>query len=250
MRATVRLAWRALYPSLLYAVLLSITMELGEWRLKPSGTNYGLALTGAAAFAVIVMEYPVYKREQARLKSDRTIRKKSDWLRLCFAGFGMCLVFNIAIIWTGINSQAYKEAEKILFSPDMWLQFLLIGLFIPFAEELIFRGLCFGRLREALSFWPAAALSALLFAYFHDNIVQGIFALFGGFLLAWEYEKHHSLKASWCVHASNNILSLFMNFGNAGQYLDNRVTWQVAGCLTGILLVLMELLRLCQREGR
>ena len=59
----------------------------------------------------------------------------------------------------------------------------------PIAEELVFRGMIFGKLRRAFSFWPAAIISGIMFGVFHMNIMQGVYASVLGVLLAYVYEK-------------------------------------------------------------
>ncbi|MCA5010756.1 CPBP family intramembrane metalloprotease, partial [Clostridioides difficile] len=64
-------------------------------------------------------------------------------------------------------SVSYKEAENNLYSASFPLQLLASGFMIPFAEEIIFRGLGFAALKEKLPFWLSAALSAALFGLYH-----------------------------------------------------------------------------------
>jgi membrane protease YdiL (CAAX protease family) len=87
---------------------------------------------------------------------------------------------------------------------------LVVGLFIPFAEELLFRGLLYGWLRRRLGVPAAALLSALLFSGLH-RIVWLIPALAViGVILALVYEKSGSLWPAVIVHALFNSVGVVL----------------------------------------
>jgi membrane protease YdiL (CAAX protease family) len=80
----------------------------------------------------------------------------------------------------------------------------VVGLLIPFAEELLFRGVLYGWLRGHLGVPAAAVASALLFSGLH-GIVWLIPALAViGVILALVYEKSGSLWPAVVVHALFN----------------------------------------------
>jgi len=86
----------------------------------------------------------------------------------------------------------------------------VVGLFIPFAEELLFRGVLYGWLRQRLGVPAAAVLSALLFSGVH-RIVWLIPALAVlGVLLALVYEKSGSLWPAVAVHALFNSVGVVL----------------------------------------
>jgi membrane protease YdiL (CAAX protease family) len=83
-----------------------------------------------------------------------------------------------------------------------WM-FLLAVVAAPLCEEFIFRGLLFGGLRRSMSFLPAAALSAALFAIVHPAVsIVPVFAL--GMCTAYAYERGKGLLAPMLVHAIYN----------------------------------------------
>ena len=51
-------------------------------------------------------------------------------------------------------------------------------------------------------------LSALFFGTVHGNLLQGLYAFIIGLLLAYVYERFHSILAPIAVHAGANILSV------------------------------------------
>lgn len=96
----------------------------------------------------------------------------SATLELMWMGLGnmaLSVLGNYMVEALGLTemSVSYKEAESYLYSPPFPVQVLASGLVIPFAEEVIFRGLGFASLREKLPFWLSAVLSAALFGLYH-----------------------------------------------------------------------------------
>ena len=75
----------------------------------------------------------------------------------------------------------------------------------PLAEEWIFRGMTYRRIRAYLGVWPAAILSALLFGAYHANMIQFLYAFPLGILFAWYYEKSSTLLVPVLVHISLNF---------------------------------------------
>ncbi len=78
-------------------------------------------------------------------------------------------------------------------------------------EELFFRVVLFGLLRQRLRFAYAAVLSSALFAVAHElGAWLPVFAL--GFGLAYLYEKRHSLWTNALAHGTLNAISFLLLF--------------------------------------
>ncbi len=76
----------------------------------------------------------------------------------------------------------------------------------PLAEEWMFRGMTYRRIRALCGVWPAILLSALLFGAFHANMIQFLYAFPLGILFAWYYEKSGTLLVPILAH-------MLVNFG-------------------------------------
>jgi membrane protease YdiL (CAAX protease family) len=91
--------------------------------------------------------------------------------------------------------------------------YIAIGIFAPLAEEMVFRG---GVLRVLLQLfhqkwhWGAIALSALVFAFMHGNVAQGLHAFAIGLLLGWMYYRTDSIIPGVILHWVNNTVAYFM----------------------------------------
>ena len=97
---------------------------------------------------------------------------------------------------------------------------LIVIFLAPFVEEVLFRGLVFGCLREK-SAVVGYAVSALLFAFLHvwtfalSSWDASYFALMlqylaPGLVFAWAYDRSGTLWTSILLHAIVNALALFV----------------------------------------
>ena len=80
----------------------------------------------------------------------------------------------------GRFSNAAQEAYQA--SPAIWL-ILGPGLLAPLYEELLYRGLLYGRLKREMTGAAAALASSLAFAAGHGNVIQFLYAFPMGILL-------------------------------------------------------------------
>ena len=92
------------------------------------------------------------------------------------------------------------------------LNFLVIGLWGPFTEEVFFRGFV---LQALLARWPtawAAAASAALFAITHVDPAVLLPIFVTGLLLAWLFIRTRSIWPPVVAHAAQNVLALTVAF--------------------------------------
>lgn len=122
----------------------------------------------------------------------------------------------VAIVVTGIFSPHQEDVAKNLGAGDHSpLSITIIAgiLVVPvaaFCEEMFFRGMLFGGLRQSMPLWPAALISGLIFGLLHltagDLGVALQLTLFG-VILAWAYERSGTLWAPMTLHLINNALA-------------------------------------------
>lgn len=110
---------------------------------------------------------------------------------------------NLASHWT-----EWFDADLVWGAPPtLTVSLMEYVLFAPVFEELAFRGLLFSILRRRFHWWPAALLSAALFALAHGYGLIGFLSVFwSGVIWAWAYERTGSLWPGMIGHAINNLL--------------------------------------------
>jgi membrane protease YdiL (CAAX protease family) len=128
-------------------------------------------------------------------------------LKWMAAAVGAYLLF--AILYTAIIGEPEQEDIADSFGP-IPVQILLIVLAASISEEICFRGMLFGGLRERMPRWGAALLSAAIFGALHA--ITGISAvpplIAFGFILCLLYEKTGSIVPGILLHMLNNSAAL------------------------------------------
>ncbi|PYE55709.1 CPBP family intramembrane glutamic endopeptidase [Deinococcus yavapaiensis] len=102
--------------------------------------------------------------------------------------------------------------------PDLWLLLFAGGLFIPFVEELVFRGFGLAGYEKYRGVLSGALLTSLLFALVHGVPAQAIAVFPLGLVIARAVQFTRSFWTGVIIHALNNSLSL----GAAALLLGNE----------------------------
>ena len=186
------------------------TQEEVEGALESPGVVLaGVASAGGAALAGAALAAAIGRRGFRALGVRRV---SGRWLLVGLGlGLGAMLVNRVVVllyVWaTGdaSNPQAgfAETADGTLL--QFALMVLLGGLLVPFAEELLFRGVLYGWLRR----WgvvAATAVSAVVFGLFHLAPVLLVPTVLIGVVNALLYERSGSIWPAVVAHAANNIV--------------------------------------------
>lgn len=90
--------------------------------------------------------------------------------------------------------------------------FLALVVMAPLAEELLFRGYLFGRLRSYISFIPATIITSALFGLVHGQWNVGIDVFILSIALCYLREKTQSLWPAIFLHATKNGIAFMLLF--------------------------------------
>ena len=180
-------------------------------------TKYAALITIITLVITIPIEFLYYRRDYVLHTSY--IFKKPQYLIAAII-VGLLASHGLSILISLINSGGalgtYTEVEQVIYSSDMPLVILRAVILAPLCEELIFRGLTFKRIREDANFWVSAVISSAIFALYHMNVPQGIFAFLYGMLLCLLYDMFGNLWVPIIVHAAGNLLSIVLTYTHAG----------------------------------
>jgi membrane protease YdiL (CAAX protease family) len=113
----------------------------------------------------------------------------------------------------GKSIPVHQLLEALKDNPPPWLRITVVicaGLIAPISEEMFFRGLLQTAFRYLFNrSWPAIVLAALFFAFVHPLYTwPQIFVL--AVCLGYVYERTGNLWASISMHASFNLLSIYV----------------------------------------
>ena len=103
--------------------------------------------------------------------------------------------------------------------------YLVVGMLVPVAEELVFRGAVLRVLLNVFarrSHWIAIAISAVVFGIIHMNLAQGLHATLIGLLLGWMYYRTRSVFPGIVLHWINNTVAYVM-FNIQPQLADGQL---------------------------
>ena len=212
--------WRVLSP--IGAVVLAfILLAIGAAALAPTPLSEdGVAAVLAFATSAVLLAFgvllwaalPPHERRLA------VALKHSAWGAV---GLGVTIGIGLvigagAIILLGsaidpVVERRIDEVEEIGTAPwQIALTVAAVVVLAPLGEELLFRGLLLRALVRRLRFWPAAVISALLFASAHaDSYLlwpRALALALTGVVLAWLY-RWRGYWASVTAHATVNVVA-------------------------------------------
>lgn len=178
--------------------------------------SMAIAITGLCDFIMLVgFGLWYYFRENKyvfRPNYRKAFTASNVLATLGIAFFGQFAVNLILMLFQMVFPSALRQYEELSKSFDLDTITPVVMVFIvcllgPLAEEMLFRGMIYAKLRRAFSVWPAAIISGVLFGLFHANWVQGVYAAVFGVVLAYIYEKTQTIWGSCLLHVIFNSLS-------------------------------------------
>ena len=140
------------------------------------------------------------------------------------------------------------------------VSYAVLGVLVPLAEELVFRGAILRILLGLFSrswHWVAIIFSALIFGAIHLNLAQGLHAFVIGLLLGWMYYRTSSVVPGILLHWIHNTVAYLMfhlmpQFGD-GKLIDffhgdESLMYKGLGC--SLLIILPSLFQIARRMKR
>lgn len=148
------------------------------------------------------------------------------------AAFGLNLLFGLLGITE--SSEGYARAANAQYGVAFFVGLFLYGIVSPFAEEAVFRGVMYNRMKRCFGCLPAIILSALLFGCYHGNMVQAIYGTLLGVLIAYIYEKQESFAAPVLFHAVANVSIYAMTYHNSLAHIRTGVSVVMIAVFIGV----------------
>lgn len=145
--------------------------------------------------------------------SGRTICRRTILNYAVLSVFAVCLAMgtNILLLLTGFteSSQTYSEVAARQYGVAFLTGLLIYGLLTPLAEEIVFRGLIYNRMKRYFPIGMSVIVCGVLFGAYHGNLVQAVYGIIMGIAMTYCYEKYGSFAAPVLFHSLAN-LSVFI----------------------------------------
>ncbi len=143
-------------------------------------------------------------------------KQVTSWCFLAVLAFCASLGLNLFFYLTGLvdASAAFDQVAEIQYGVAFGAGILLYGVVSPLAEEAMFRGILYNRMKRCFNYPIAVIVSSLLFGCYHGNLVQALYGTALGLLLAYVYEMYGSFAAPVLFHGVANISVYSMSHYN------------------------------------
>lgn len=240
--------WQIAYPVLMYYTAITIGSFIAQMIFGTGNETYMLCkiIGSIVAIPVVFADYKQDLMLAGRYK-QKEVFTKEKWIDI---GFVIVITLFLSVALNNILSmsplvdisQEYQNANAAFYGSTIGLELLGSALITPFLEELLHRGVVYGRLRRMMGFVPSLLISALIFAGLHFNIVQFIYAFLLGIVFAIYMEKSDRLYPAVIAHVvANGLAVIRTETGFLNGSVDGSVSaWLISiGCLLvglGILL--------------
>ncbi len=157
--------------------------------------------------------------------------KQNVWanLKIALTGLGLMflgnLVFNLLMLKLKgtLTPPANETNISMIFQIDPLLMSILIALFAPILEELVFRNSLFRGTLDRAGFWPAILISSLVFGLMHvlpavlagdwSDLINIVIYMHMGVQMAWAYYRSGTIITPIIIHFLNNGFSLLVLMG-------------------------------------
>lgn len=263
-----------LYPTIMYIVIQVIVMSIVRAIIGTEVSSYMLCQIIMTIIMLPIMYFGFYTRAgfivSARnnvAKNNRDKKSKAITINSLISNikvtikncYKKVLIISVTMLLLsfGLNniilmsplaevSAGYSEANANFYGSLIVLEIVGSVILTPILEELVFRGIVFGRLRYVTGIIPSVIFSSLAFAMIHFNLVQFIYALIIGFALAIFMEWTDGLYGALCGHMVANFLAVirtefnllsFTIDGSIAAWIISVIAFFIGVVLTALICV-------------
>lgn len=199
-------------PAFMYTILINVVHTL----LQEAGVSDSGMILQALSAAVSLLFFVWYA-----FRCGRFLRVKGGKKSVCRYPASFCYVSAVVLCGVannyiymilqsaiGLSDRGYERVAQNFYQQELLIEILALCVFGPLAEEIVYRGFVYQRLREKHSETMAAVCSALLFGVMHFNLVQCAYAFVLGILLAHIMNRTGSIITAAAAHMAANLVSV------------------------------------------
>jgi membrane protease YdiL (CAAX protease family) len=175
---------------------------------------------------LLVIGLPWWLRKHATTKQDIGLARLPTWMDIGLAPAGFIvyfltaavLVFVATKIIPGFDSTQVQETGFVQGQLSHYYEYLLafvtLIVIAPLAEEVLFRGYLYGKLRKVVPVWVAMLITSVLFGAIHGqwNVAVDVFGL--SMVACILREVSGSIWAGLLLHMLKNSVAFYVLFIN------------------------------------
>jgi hypothetical protein len=211
-------------------------------------SEYGVPSLLVSGVLFIFILWLRHRKASINLWTVIGITKEVNAKTLCFAALAG-LAFHIAcqgFFQAMPIPQSWHEANDAatqMFAEISFLTIITVGLFVPFVEEVAFRGFTQRILHHAFTPWQSVIIQGAVFAMFHSNMLQASYTFITGIFIGFIYMKSRNLWAAAAFHATFNSANYLMALliGENGISNSAVIALMTAGGATLALLLVRNI---------
>ena len=222
-------AWVGISFFAAQAIVVGVIWVLGVFKISLSGINEALLNT---IFATVIYMIAILfvigapwliKKKKTSLK-DLGLDNLPSWMDILLApaGFVVYIVLSSLLImlasslFSGFDANQIQEVgfNNLSSQFEYILAFVVLVVAIPVAEEVLFRGFLFGKLKRLVPVWVAVIVTSVLFGVLHGSWNVAIDTIALSVVLCVLRQITGSLWPSILLHMIKNGVAFYFLFIN------------------------------------
>lgn len=212
--------------SFLTSILFSLMDSFG---IQTNAINSNVLNTVTAAILytialIIVIGLPWLARKRKTTLEDVGLNKLMSWLDIFITPLGLIVYLICSALlaylasrylpWFNVDQVQDTGFDKLSQQYEYYLAFITLVLVAPFAEETLFRGYLYGKLKKSVPIWLAILVTSLIFGLFHGAWNVGLDTLALSIVLCLLREITGGIWASILLHMTKNGIAFYVLFIN------------------------------------
>lgn len=212
-------------------LLVLVAFGLGKLGIDFSGIDGAVGDSIIALFAylltlALIIGLPWFAMHRRTSLKDLGLTRLPSWLDILVGPLGIVpyvilsglLLIIAANVIPGFDGtqQQVVGFTSVVKSYEYILAFITLVCLAPLAEEMVFRGYLYGKLRQHLGMWASVLMTSVVFAALHGqwNVGIDVFAL--SIVLSLLRETTGSIWAGVLLHMTKNAIAFYFLFINTG----------------------------------
>jgi hypothetical protein len=200
----------ALLPLLIHGLLSNIIAILFGSMLDAA------TLTTLTAVVLLPVFLVLYRKDRKEERVEDLPGRKEIQVPWVVYPLMVCLGVSLNLLLTkgmeaaGVTEQFSNATQESLLGSQALVQIFGLGILVPVMEEYLFRGLLYRRLKGCLPVGAAILLGSAIFALYHGNMVQILFAFPMGLVILLCYEKWQKMAVPILFHMAVNMSTVLI----------------------------------------